>query len=103
MLTSKQRAKLRSMATSIEPILQVGKSGINDPLLTQVNDALKAREIMKITVLETAPEPAAQIATELAERTKSEVVQVIGRKIVLYKRNEKKPIIDLTEKKKNRF
>lgn len=91
------------MATGIDTIMQIGKGGINDPLIVQVNDALTARELIKISVLETAPEPVSQIANQLAEQTDSMVVQVIGRKIVLFKRNDKKPIIDLTEKKKKRY
>ena len=95
MLTSKQRAHLKSIASTEDTILQVGKNGIVDTLVTQVSDALKAREIIKIKVLEGAMLSPAEAAAELAEKTKSEVVQVIGNKIVLFKRNPQNPKIKL--------
>ncbi|MBP0957956.1 MAG: YhbY family RNA-binding protein [Oscillospiraceae bacterium] len=102
MLTSKQRAYLRGIAAKEDTILQVGKSGIGENLITQVNDALKAREIVKLKVLETAMLSSAEAAAELAEATKSEVVQTIGNKLVLFKRNPQEPKIELpkAEKKK---
>lgn len=102
MLTSKQRAYLRGIAAKEDTILQVGKGGIGDNLITQVNDALKAREIVKLKVLETAMLSSAEAAAELAEATKSEVVQTIGNKLVLFKRNPQEPKIELpkAEKKK---
>lgn len=95
MLTSKQRAALKSIASTEDTILQVGKNGIVDTLVTQVSDALKAREIIKMKVLEGAMLSPAEAAAELAEKTKSEVVQVIGNKIVLFKRNPQNPKIKL--------
>lgn len=95
MLTSKQRAKLKSIAASTETILQVGKGGVGEQLVKQVDDALTAREIIKLRVLETAPEEPGILAQELAEATESEVVQVIGRRLVLYRKNPKKPVIVL--------
>ncbi len=95
MLTSKQRAKLRGLANPMETILQVGKGGINDALIKQVNDALTARELIKLRVLETSPESLHEIAEKLAEATASEVVQTIGTRFVLYRRNTKKPVIGL--------
>lgn len=89
MMNSKDRAYLRSLANTIEPILQVGKSGINNNLIKQVNDALEARELIKITVLETAPEDANDVAIELSNSTNSIVVQVLGRKITLYRKRKK--------------
>ena len=102
MLTSKQRAYLRGIAAKEDTIFQIGKGGINENLITQVNDALKAREIVKLKVLETAMLSAAEAANELAESTKSEVVQTIGSKLVLFKRNPQEPKIELpkAEKKK---
>lgn len=102
MLTSKQRAYLRGIAAKEDTIFQVGKGGINDNLITQVNDALKAREIVKLKVLETAMLSAAEAAAEIAEATKSDVVQTIGNKLVLFKRNPQEPKIELpkAEKKK---
>ncbi|MGI5967879.1 MULTISPECIES: ribosome assembly RNA-binding protein YhbY [Anaerotruncus] len=95
MLSSKQRAKLRGLANPIDTILQVGKGGVADALVKQVDDALTARELIKMRVLETSPEPVREIATRLAEATSSEVVQVIGTKFVLFRRNQKKPVIEL--------
>jgi len=95
LLTSKQRAKLKSIAASTETILQVGKGGVGDQLVKQVDDALTAREIVKLRALETAPEEPGALAQELADATGSEVVQVIGRRLVLYRRNPKKPVIIL--------
>ena len=93
MLTSKQRAKLKSIAATTETILQVGKGGVGDQLVKQVDDALTARELVKIHALETAPEEPGTLAQALADATRSEVVQVIGRRMVLYRRNAKKPVI----------
>ena len=95
MLTSKQRAYLRSLANSAETILQVGKEGISENLIKQVDDALTARELIKGKVLEIAPGFAGEIAAQLAEATGSEVVQVIGMRFVLFRRNLKNPKISL--------
>ena len=100
MLTSKQRAELRALANPIETILQVGKGGINENLIQQVADALAARELIKLRVLETAPDFARDTAQQLAEATRSDVVQVIGTRFELYKRNEKNPKIVLSKSKK---
>ena len=93
MLTSKERAKLRTLANPLDTILQVGKAG--EQLVKQVDDALRARELIKMRVLETAPAFAREIAQELAEQTNSEVVQVIGTRFVLYRKNPKDPKIVL--------
>lgn len=95
MITTKQRAKLRGIANTIDTILQIGKGGIGDALIVQVNDALKAREIVKIKVLDNSIYTAREAAQELAEKTNSDIVQVIGGKLVLYKRNEKEPVIEI--------
>lgn len=93
-MTSKQRAYLRSLANSISAIFQIGKNGINDNLIKQVNDALEARELIKISVLETAPEANNSLAKELAMKTDSILVQVIGNKITLYRpRKENSKIV----------
>ena len=97
MLTSKQRAQLRALANPIETILQVGKSGVGDQLVKQVDDALTARELIKLRVLETAPGSVKEIASELAEAANAEVVQTIGTRFVLYRRNAKKPVIELVK------
>ncbi len=88
-MTSKDRAYLRGVANSTEAIFQVGKAGITDNLIKQVDDALEARELIKITVLETAPDFAKDTADKLAQATNSAVVQVVGKKITLYRKNEK--------------
>ena len=102
MLTSKQRAYLRGIAAKEDTIFQVGKGGINDDLITQVSDALKAREIVKLKVLETAMLSAAEAAAELAEATRSDVVQTIGNKLVLFKRNPQEPKIELPKADKKK-
>lgn len=90
MLTNKQRAYLRSLSNEIPSIFQVGKAGINQNLIQQINDALEAREIVKINVLKNAPDDADSVCAELSEKTESEPVHVIGNKIVLYKCSKKK-------------
>ena len=90
-LTSKQRAQLRSLATNMDTIVHVGKDGIGDNLVKQVNDALEARELIKGRVLENSMLTAREAAEELAKRTRSEVVQVIGSKFVLYRETHSKP------------
>ena len=95
MITSKQRAKLRSQSNGLETIFQIGKGGISDMLVQQVNDALKAREMIKLRVLENSGYTAREAAEALAEQTGAEVVQVIGSRFVLYRRNPKKPVIEL--------
>ena len=95
MLPSKDRAKLRALANQIDTILQGGKGGIGPQLIKQVDDALEARELIKIRVLETAPGFAREVGEELAQATNSEVVQTIGTKIVFYRKNRKNPKIQL--------
>ena len=90
MLTSKQRAYLRGLASTEDAIFQIGKNGINDNLITQVNDALKARELIKLSVLETAP----------VAPLEAEVVTTIGSKLVLFRRNPQDPKIELPKAKK---
>ncbi len=89
MITSKQRAYLRGLANSLEPLLQVGKEGINEHTLRHVAEALEKRELIKCRVLETSPESSRQAADEIAQKIGAEVVQVIGYRFVLYKRAEK--------------
>lgn len=88
-MTSKQRAYLRGLANKLEPIFQIGKTGISENLINQLSDALKARELIKITVLETAPETTKDIAIIISEKTNSVLVQTIGNKITLFKQKEK--------------
>ena len=91
-LTSKQRAQLRGMAATMDPILHVGKDGIGDNLVKQANDALEARELIKGRVLENNIEYDARLAAqELAKATRSEVGQVSSSKFVLYRESHSKP------------
>ena len=86
-LTSKQRAQLRGLANSLDTILHVGKDGISDNLVKQANDALEARELIKGRVLENSMLTAREACEQLAKLTRSESVQVIGSKCVLYRRH----------------
>ncbi|TCK98146.1 RNA-binding protein [Natranaerovirga hydrolytica] len=95
MLTSKQRAYLKKLANPIDPIFQVGKSGVTPDVTKAIADALEAREIIKINVLKNCIEHPKDIAEKLAERTQSNIVQVIGRKIILYKESKENPKIQL--------
>ena len=103
-LTSKQRAQLRGLANGIDTILIVGKDGIGGNLVKQADSALEARELIKGKVLENALMSALEAAEELAPLTRSEVVQVIGTKFVLYrpshKKDKKDKIVLVTERKK---
>ena len=89
-LTSKQRAQLRGLANSIDTILHVGKDGLGDNLIKQADDALEARELIKGKVLENSMLSAREAAEALAQATRSEVVQVIGTKFVLYRQSHNK-------------
>ena len=88
-MTSKQRAYLRGLANTMEPIFQVGKGGISEVLIEQLDNAIEARELIKITVLETAPGSAKELAVQIANSTNSEVVQTIGNKITLFRQKRK--------------
>ena len=91
-LTSKQRAQLRALANSLDTILQIGKDGIGENLVKQADDALEARELIKGRVLDNNIDYDARAAAEeLAQATRSEVVQVIGSKFVLYRESHSKP------------
>lgn len=84
-MTSKQRSYLKGLAMTMDPIFQIGKSSVTPELTAAIAEALEARELIKITVLKNCLDDGRSIAAVLAERTRSEVVQVIGKKIVLYK------------------
>lgn len=97
MLNSRQRAQLRSMANDYETILQIGKSGIGENTVKQVNDALEARELIKIRVLETCPQSSREAADLLASETNSEVVRVIGSRFILYRESKDNKTIKLVK------
>ena len=98
-MTSKQRAYLRGLANTMEPILHAGKGGISDAMIKQADDALEARELIKGKVLETAPATAREVAEEIAAKVHAEVVQVIGRTFVLFRQKEKDSQIKLPRAK----
>lgn len=95
MLTSKQRARLRAMANSLDTIYQVGKGGIEEKIVKGVSDALEARELIKLRVLDNAAYSAREAAEALAEATGAEVVSVIGSRFVLYRASENNKMIIL--------
>lgn len=98
MLTSKQRAFLRSLANSEETIVHIGKGGIGENIVKQTAEALKARELVKCRVLENSLLDASEACRELAEKTGADGVQVIGTRFVLYKANPDSPVIKLPKK-----
>ncbi|HEX3028151.1 MAG TPA: ribosome assembly RNA-binding protein YhbY [Clostridia bacterium] len=95
MITSKQRSYLRGLANTITPIFQVGKGGVSDNMIKQFNDALESRELVKANVLKNSISDAREICEEIASRTDSEIVQVIGSKFVLYKESKENKVIEL--------
>lgn len=95
MLTSKQRAYLISMASKLTPIFQIGKASMTPEIVSAVSDALEKRELVKISVLKNCSDDPREIADVISERTRSEVVHVIGKKIVLFRVSKKKPVIVL--------
>ena len=97
MLTSKQRAQLRALANSMDTIMQVGKGGVTDNLISTVSDALEARELIKLRVLENSDYTPREAAEALAEATGADVVSVIGTRFVLYRESEKRKRIELVK------
>ena len=95
MITSKQRAYLRSLAFDIPTIMQVGKCGISENLIRTISDALEARELIKLSVLDNSDESPRSAAEALAESVGAEVVSVIGKKFVLYRESVKHKRIEL--------
>ena len=95
MLNSKQRAALRGIAGTMDTIFQVGKGCINEALISQVSDALRKRELIKLRVLDNSAYTSREAAEEIAEKTGADVVQVIGNRFVIFKRNPKEPVIDI--------
>ncbi len=91
-LTSKQRAQLRGLANGLDTIVHIGKDGLGDNLVRQADEALEARELIKCRVLENAMLTPKEACQELARRTRSEAVQVIGSKFVLYRQSHRKDI-----------
>lgn len=100
MLTSKQRAYLRSIAAEYETIFQIGKGGVTEVMCKEIGEALRKRELIKLKVLESSGWTAREAADAVAEQTGADVVQVIGNKFVLFKRNPKEPVIENIPKSK---
>ena len=103
-MTTKQRAYLKSLAMTMEPVFQCGKSSINPEFVAAVSEALEKRELIKISVLQNCADDPAELSRMLAERTRSQIVQVIGRKIVLYRqaKDEKRRKIELPKSAKKK-
>ena len=99
-MTGKERAKFRAAANGLEPVFQIGKGGVSDALIAQVEAALDARELIKIkALLETVPQPPKEMAQVIAARTHADVIQVIGGVIILYREN---PELRQAEKEKEK-
>ncbi len=94
-MTSKQRAYLKSLAAGLNPVFQVGKSGLTPDVTDAVEECFNNNELIKIAVLKNCVEDPAEIANTVAERTHSQVVQIIGKKIVLYRPDKDNPKISL--------
>ena len=94
-MTSKQRAYLKSLAANIDPVVQIGKSSLTPEVIQSVYEAFNTRELIKISILKTCLEDPLEMANTISERTHSQVVQIIGRKIVLYKPDDEDPKIVL--------
>ncbi|MFZ5969530.1 MAG: ribosome assembly RNA-binding protein YhbY [Bacillota bacterium] len=95
MLTGKQRSYLKSLANNIKPITQIGKGGITDSFVQQLDDALEAREIVKVHVLENSLLDAKEAANEVAKLTGAEFVQAIGNKFVIYRKSKENSTIEI--------
>jgi len=95
MITPKLRAELKSLANSIEPAFQIGKGGVSEVQAEKIDDYLRVHELIKIKILDNSMYTAAEAANEIAEAIGAEVVQIIGSRAVLFKRNTKKPVLKL--------
>lgn len=98
MLSGKEKRYLRSLANTVDPVVQVGKASVNESVLFSLNEALEARELVKVKVLKNCLDEVKDVAQELAEQGNAELVQVIGRNVVLYRPNPEKPGIELPKK-----
>lgn len=95
MLTGKQKRLLRSKAHHLNPIFQVGKGGVNENMIKQISEALEARELIKVSILQNCEMDKDEVAEDLVKGTKAELVQIIGHIIVLYKESEENKTIEL--------
>jgi len=95
MLTGKQKRYLRSLAHHLDPIFQVGKGGVNDNLIRQIEEALEVRELIKVSVLQNCDQDKDEVAEQLSQGAKADLVQLIGKTIVLYKESRENKQIEL--------
>jgi RNA-binding protein len=95
MLTGKQRRFLRAMGTGLEPIIHIGKAGLINPVIQQLDEALEARELVKVRVIANSPVKPKDIGSEMAEAARAEMVQAIGRNLLFYRRSITKPVLEL--------
>ncbi|MBQ2685586.1 MAG: YhbY family RNA-binding protein [Erysipelotrichaceae bacterium] len=95
MLTKTQRQYLKGLANTLKPLVQIGKSGLNEIIIVSVDEVLEAHELCKISILNTCPQETGEIALDLSSATNSDIVSQLGRKIVLFRRNLKKGTITL--------
>ncbi len=100
-LTSKQRAYLKSLASDLEPVFQIGKGSVTPEITNAIEETFNTHELIKITVLKNCLDDVKEVAVTVSERTRSDLVQVIGRKFVLYKPFKDEPKIILPKTKKN--
>ena len=94
-MTSKQRAYLKSLAMTMDPIFQIGKASLTPEIISAVDDAIEKRELIKISVLKNCADDPRELGEIIAERTHAQVVAVTGKKIVLYRKSKKHPKIEL--------
>ena len=95
MLTGKQKRYLRAIGTTLNPIIQIGKSGVSESVVNSLDEALTARELVKTRVLKNCLEDTKAIAFELSRLSSAHLVQIVGRNILFYRRSENKPSIEL--------
>ncbi len=98
-MKGKQRAYLKKLSHNMRPVIQVGKDGVTPSLIDQISETIRKRELIKISVLESCPEEVDEVMDKILERAKCKYVQSIGRKLTIYKRNEKEPVIELPKVK----
>lgn len=101
-LTTKQRQHLRALAHPLDPVVQIGRQGLTDGVVTELGHALRAHELVKVKVGSECPTPAAELGVQLGEAARAQLVQVIGRVVVVYRRREKNPKIELPQPTRRR-
>ena len=97
-MTSKQRAYLRSLANTIKPVYQIGKNSLNEFQIKDIDNTLEVRELIKINILSSTPDDITDIANEISSKTNSEIVQIMGNKITIYRKAKKNSKIELPKK-----